>query len=100
MSWIGPQGDLYSEAMRVVPALAKHRLAGRRADVSATLTAYLRSAVDLDIPPAIAWAVLNSAHMNWVTNLFSLYAEECKIPVESAVDHAIASAADWVSNGT
>lgn len=99
VSWSGATAVLFDEAMRIVPAVAKHRHAGSAFDVAVTLKGYQRSAAEAGVAAEVAWAVLTSAYSVWVQNLFELYAQECDVPLGEAIDSAIAAGANWVSSG-
>lgn len=98
VAWHGLHAELFEEAMRVVPAIAKHRAAGDPLLVNATYKAYLDSAADYELPLGDAWAVLASAYSVWLQNLFSLYANECDVPIEATINSAVEAATDWVGD--
>jgi hypothetical protein len=97
VAWKGMHAELFEEAMRVVPAIAKHRAAGDPVLVNGTYKAYLDSATDYGLEPADAWSVLASAYSVWLQNLFSLYANECDTDIEETINSAVEAATEWVT---
>lgn len=97
VAWTGAKAELFDEAMRVVPAIARHRSRQDRVSTNATLLGFQRQANDMGIDVDQAWAVMVSAYMTWVQNLFEVQAEFTHASMENVLNAAVGAAAEWVA---
>lgn len=97
VAWTGAKAELFNEAMRVVPAIARHRSRKDKVSVNATLLGFQRQARDMGIDVDQAWAVLVSAYMAWVQNLFEVQAEFTHTSMEAVLEQAVGAATEWVA---
>lgn len=95
-TWSGTDGQLYQEAIRVVPAMVK---AKQRSDAEAMLHLYRgfhAEARRLEVRQDRAWAIFASAAIYWVTQLTTVHARHHDVEPSEAADQMVAAAVDWL----
>ena len=95
-SYVGAELAQFEEAMRLIPALCKHRLAGNGEAVESLLSDYQIDGVHHNVSLTMSWSILAVAGMNWVNQLMTGAAESQDENVNDLLDRAIAAAANWI----
>jgi len=97
--WQGKDAELYDEAVRFLPALAKSRLAGDLTTCSLLLDAYRLEADDRCIPHERAWLIFSTASVFWLARMFEREAAAEDLDCTDVAAQAIAAAVTWAAYG-
>lgn len=90
------EARMYSEAMRLVPAVAAARMRECPADAFALYQGFIDDCAEVKIPAEGAWSMLTAAAMVWSTQLFERQAQLENTCVHEVIEAAVAAAQNWV----
>lgn len=95
----GVELELYTEAMRTVPAVASARVRDAEDDSRMLVQTYMDRADELEIPRSSAWAILYSAAQVHIVGLIDLVADVQDTDPAEVCERMIQATVEQVASG-
>lgn len=95
----GAERELYTEAVRVVAAVAAARVRNSEQDALALHLAFQETARELGIPSSSAWSILYAAAISAVHGLVNLVADVEDTEASEVTERMVFAAVEQVATG-